>query len=53
MSDWSDIFTVAPPRRRVYTARCDDCGRRRALQTVSVDEGVSADLCRECRKELP
>jgi len=47
-----DIFTLTVRtvrQPRPYRAACDDCGRRRQVETTTLGPGVEADLCRECR----
>jgi hypothetical protein len=48
-----DAFTIRVVRDtyrqpRPYRAACDDCGRRRQVETTTLGPGVEADLCREC-----
>jgi hypothetical protein len=52
----ADVFSI-PVRTvrqpRPYRAACDDCGRRRQVETTTLSPGVEADLCRECRANYP
>lgn len=49
----ADVFSI--PARRVTQPRprraaCWDCDRVRQLETVTVGDGIEADLCRQCRR---